>query len=195
MFKRTLTTILAFICFLSISFADDKYSSFRELKKIPSGMNIIHNGSSNTAIVAVHGFYPVYWIEIHHEWVQPFNYLVEKDINTFFYKYDWNECPSIASKGLEKELENLIERYPNIDNWQINQPILIREIYTLLDKVEGVQTVENIEIVNKVGGEYSPYAYDIKGATIKQILYPSLDPSIFEVKNPDIDLFGRVVSL
>jgi len=119
MFKCTLTTILAFICFLSNSFADDKYSSFRELKKIPSGMNIIHNGSSNTAIVAVHGFYPVYWIEIHHEWVQPFNFLVEKDINTFFYKYDWNECPSIVSKGLEKELESLIERYPNIDNWQI----------------------------------------------------------------------------
>ena len=103
--------------------------------------------------------------------------------------------PNFSSTFVLNGCLNELKNYFNIDNWQINQPILIREIYTLLDKVEGVQTVENIEIINKVGGEYSPYAYDIKGATIKQILYPSLDPSIFEVKNPDIDLFGRVVSL
>ena len=47
-------------------------------------MNIIHVGNSKTAIVAVHGFYPFYWVEIHHEWVQPFNYLVKKKIITFF---------------------------------------------------------------------------------------------------------------
>jgi len=119
MFNRTLTTILAFICLSSFSYGDDKYSSFKDLKKIPDGMNVVHNGEGNTAIVALHGFYPVYWIEIHHEWVQPFNYLVKKNINTFFYKYNWNECPSNVSRDFEKELQLLILQYPEIDNWQI----------------------------------------------------------------------------
>jgi hypothetical protein len=88
-----------------------------------------------------------------------------------------------------------LKKYFNRDSWQINQPIFIRDIYTLLDKVEGVQTVESVEFINKVNGEYSPFAYDMDGATIKQIIYPSLDPSIFEVKFPDLDLQGRITTL
>ena len=56
MFNRTLTTILAFICLCSFSYGDDKYTSFKDLKKIPGGMNVVHYGAGNTAIVAVHGF-------------------------------------------------------------------------------------------------------------------------------------------
>ena len=119
MFKRTLTTFLAFICILYFLSADDKYSSFRDLKKIPDGMNIIHKSDGDTAIVAIHGFYPAYWIEIHHEWVQPFNYLVQQNINTFFYKYDWNDCPSNVSNDFKEELKFLLNTNPNITNWQI----------------------------------------------------------------------------
>ena len=42
---------------------------------------------------------------------------------------------------------------------------------------------------------YSPYSYDIKGATISNVIYPSLDPSIFEVKYPNTDIQGRIVNL
>ena len=87
--------------------------------------------------------------------------------------------------------------YFNIDKWQINQPIILRELYINLDKVEGVQTVKNIIISNKAGQSlgYSPYAYDINGATQNQIIYPSLDPSIFEVRYPELDIKGKVVPL
>jgi len=67
----------------------------------------------------------------------------------------------------------------------------------LLDKVEDVQTVKNIQI-KCVSGEnlgYSSYAYDIEGATINDVVYPSLDPMIFEVKYPNTDIKGRVVPL
>ena len=40
---------------------------------------------------------------------------------------------------------------------------------------------------------YSVNAYDVKGATKNKQIYPSLDPSIFEVKYPDRDIRGRVV--
>ena len=96
-------------------------------------------------------------------------------------------------------LNNCIDaliNYFNIDNWQINQPILINNVRNVLDNIEGVQTVKKLEIVNKVGTNenYSEFAYDIKGATIDEVLYPSLDPSIFEIKYPDTDIQGRVVT-
>ena len=88
-----------------------------------------------------------------------------------------------------------LKNYFAIDNWQINQPILLRDLYILLDKIEGVQTVNKVEIVNKVGEDlgYSKYAYDIKAATINNVIYPSLDPSIFEVKYLNTDIIGRCV--
>ncbi len=82
-------------------------------------------------------------------------------------------------------------------NQQFNQPIIHKDIYLLLYKVQGVQTVKNIDIKNKTGVAqgYSDYAYDIESATQSAITYPSIDPMIFEVKYPDVDIKGRVVSL
>ena len=83
------------------------------------------------------------------------------------------------------------------DNFQINQPILLKNLFVKLDNIEGVQTVKNIIITNKAGttSGYSQYAYDISAATQNQVIYPSLDPSIFEVKFPNQDIKGRVVPL
>jgi hypothetical protein len=92
---------------------------------------------------------------------------------------------------------NSLREYFAIDKWSINQPILLRDLYVLLDQIDGVQTVKNVSIVNKVGTNigYSQYAYDIEGATQANVIYPSLDPSVFEVKYPDTDIQGKVVSL
>jgi hypothetical protein len=90
-----------------------------------------------------------------------------------------------------------LQTYFNINNWQINQPILLRDLYILLDRIKGVQSVKNISISNKAGinSGYSQYAYDITGATQNQVIYPSLDPSIFEVRYPNNDIKGKVVPL
>ena len=89
-----------------------------------------------------------------------------------------------------------LQNYFNIDEWQINEPIVMKDLYILLDKIAGVQTVKNISITNKFGSVlgYSEYSYDISGAMLNNIIYPSLDPMIFEVKYPDTDIKGRVVS-
>jgi hypothetical protein len=90
-----------------------------------------------------------------------------------------------------------VKDYFLISKWQINQPILLKDLYLLIDNVDGIQTVQNVEIVNLTGEAlgYSNYAYDAKGATINNVVYPSIDPMIFEVKYPDVDIKGRVVSL
>jgi len=90
-----------------------------------------------------------------------------------------------------------LQTYFNANNWQLNQPIFLRDLYILLDKIKGVQSVKNISISNKAGttSGYSQYAYDITGATQNNVIYPSLDPSIFEVKYPNLDIKGKVVPL
>jgi len=87
-----------------------------------------------------------------------------------------------------------LQNYFNIDKWQINQPIFLRDLFITLDRIEGVQTVNKVDIVNKVGVSlgYSQYAYDIKAATQNNVIYPSLDSSIFEIKNPNTDIKGRI---
>ena len=90
-----------------------------------------------------------------------------------------------------------IQNFFNINKWQINQPIILRDLSTLLDNVNGVQTVNNISISNKAGttSGYSQYAYDVTGALQNGTIFPSIDPMIFEVKYPNTDITGRVVTI
>jgi hypothetical protein len=105
--------------------------------------------------------------------------------------------PEFNSNQVLFDCIEALKTYFRIDNWQINQPIVLRELYILLDKIKGVQTVKNINISNLVGENlgYSPYAYSMSAATVSNVIYPSLDPSIFEVKYPNQDIQGRVVNL
>lgn len=87
-----------------------------------------------------------------------------------------------------------LKNYFKIDNWQINQPIILNEVYNVIGAVRGVQNVEHVRLVNKVGTAmgYSQYAYDFDSALINNVLYPSMDISIFELKYPNSDITGRI---
>ena len=111
-------------------------------------------------------------------------------------EFDVIMLPNFNNRIVLNNCINALQIYFNTDKWQINQPILVNNVKNVLDTVEGVQTIKNMSIVNKSGSDsgYSEYAYDIEGATIDNVLYPSLDPSIFEVRFPNIDIQGRVVT-
>ena len=89
-----------------------------------------------------------------------------------------------------------LKNYFNIKKWQINQPIIISDIKNLIGGVQGVQTVENVFFTNKFDDTkgYSQYRYPIETATRNEVIYPSLDPSIFEIKYPNTDIKGRVTT-
>jgi len=101
-----------------------------------------------------------------------------------------------SNEVLLRCLSVLRDKFSN-DRNQINGPISISNCMTDLDKVEGVQSVVSFDVKNvfDTNAGYSGNVYDIKGATRNNIIYPSLDPSIFEVKYPDTDIKGRVVKL
>jgi hypothetical protein len=103
--------------------------------------------------------------------------------------------PTANSDEVLLKCITVLQNIFDIDKWQINQPILLRNLFVALDQVQGVQTVKSIQIVNKTGSTngYSDYAYDISGATANNVVYPSLDPMIFELKYPNSDIQGKVV--
>ena len=111
--------------------------------------------------------------------------------------FDIIVLPNYNNNEVLTKCINSLNTYFNIDKWQINQPILLSDLFILLDKVEGVQTVKKVKIINKAGEAlgYSAYGYDVEGATVNQVVYPSIDPMIFEIKNPNEDIKGRVVPL
>jgi len=88
-----------------------------------------------------------------------------------------------------------LQTYFNIDNWTFNKPINLSEIELILANVEGVMSAPSVKISNLCGGDgnYSQNRYNIDAATKGKIVYPSLDPSIFEVKYPNKDIKGRAV--
>ena len=86
-----------------------------------------------------------------------------------------------------------LKDYFSIDNWQFNQTINLSEVELLLANVEGVSSVPKVQLTNKCGGNnYSPNSYNIEAATKDKIVYPSLDPCVFEIKFPNQDIKGRV---
>jgi len=88
-----------------------------------------------------------------------------------------------------------VSEFFNIDNWQINQPIVLSDLGYEISLVDGVASVTDIKIVNKfeTSEGYSGNGYDVDTALKNGILYPSLDPSIFELKFPLKDIRGEVV--
>lgn len=88
-----------------------------------------------------------------------------------------------------------LQQYFEIDNWTFNKPINISEIELILANVEGVMSVPSVKISNLCGGDgnYSTNRYNIDEATKGKIVYPSLDPCIFEVKYPNKDIKGRAL--
>ena len=116
----------------------------------------------------------------------------------------------IARRGFNKSEITLrciekVKEFFNIDRWQINQPIVIAELASQISLVDGVGAIvppsednpqkHPVLITNKwqTTDGYSGNVYDINYATKGGIVYPSLDPSMFELKYPDADIEGRAI--
>ena len=86
-----------------------------------------------------------------------------------------------------------IRQFFEIDKWQINQPIEKSDLVYEISLVDGVRSVLDVTFNNKYKTEdgYSGNVYDIKEATRDNVVYPSADPSIFEIKYYQKDIRGR----
>ena len=116
----------------------------------------------------------------------------------------------ITQRGYNKNevLFRAIQQVKNFfatEKWQINQPIVLSDLAYQISLVDGVVSIvppetnnpqKNLIVIeNKhlTADNYSGNVYDIDSASKDGVIYPSLDPSIFELKFPDSDIEGKVV--
>ena len=110
--------------------------------------------------------------------------------------FEISVLPNYNSNEVLLRCINALKSLFDVDKWQINQPIIKSDITTTLANVIGVQSVVNVTLSNKYDSAfgYSGNVYDLSTATKNGVIYPSLDPSIFEIKFPNQDIKGRVVN-
>lgn len=110
--------------------------------------------------------------------------------------FEISVLPNYNSNEVLLKCINALRDLFNVDRWQINQPIIKSDITTTIANIKGVQSVIGVSISNVYDSDfgYSGNVYDLASATKNGVIYPSLDPSIFEVKFPNKDIKGRVVN-
>ena len=103
--------------------------------------------------------------------------------------------PNVNSNEAVLQCVNRLKQLFDNDRMQINGTINISNIVSELDSLSSVQSIARFEITNlfDTNRGYSGNVYDIAAATKNNIIYPSLDPCIFEIKYPNNDIKGRVV--
>jgi hypothetical protein len=113
--------------------------------------------------------------------------------------FDITVASGYSNKEVITNCIDVIKNHFNVEKWQINQPIIISDLSSkLLSNVKGLKSLVKIEIINKYDNNgiiYSKFGYDIPGATKNGNIYPSLDPSIFELRYPNTDIQGRCLAI
>lgn len=105
--------------------------------------------------------------------------------------------PSYNKTTLLRTIILALQEQLNIRNFHINQPIVKSDLINTIFLQKGVIAVDNLTINNLYGTvknrQYSSSTYDIKNNTRNQIVYPP-QGGIFELRYPDANIIGRVVS-
>ena len=85
---------------------DKVKKSGKLIQRLPLGLNEIYYDSSaiDTVIVSVHGYG-----SLGYEWVYPLKSMAESKKKTFYYRWDWNQCPKKAAENLLLDLKTLLK--------------------------------------------------------------------------------------
>jgi len=182
-----------------------------EVKVSPNGMNIVYGELNNPLAINLY----VLSYDKNNHLIRP-NELILKNLKTYLGKYriltdginitnafiinfGINFEVSVFENFNKKEiLINCINELSGMfttDKISIMQPIEMGEIELKLSKVSGVRSVLDVQVKNLTteDGDYSENEYDIEAATVGKTIYPSMDPSIFELKFPEKDIVGRIM--
>jgi len=104
--------------------------------------------------------------------------------------------PRVNKSSVVQEVIVKLKTYFNIFNFQIDQPIPLADLNSIIFNTEGVLAVMNLKLISLTGDykgrSYSDIDFDPTEHTIKGLI---IGPpgSIFEVRYPDFDIIGSAV--
>jgi len=120
----------------------------------------------------------------------------EASVINFKVEFDISVKTGFSNDQVLLNTINRLQSFFRTNNWQINEPINIGDVNSLLYTINGLKTVNNVIFTNLFGENsgYSKFKYNFDAATRNGTIYPSLDPSIFELKYPNTDIIGRITN-
>ena len=96
--------------------------------------------------------------------------------------------PGFNKTQVKIDALKVMKDFFKVENWSLNQPIILDDIRCLLKEVEGVLSISELEIVNKNnitdGQSYSEDSYSIQTNTRNGIIFAP-EKGMFEVKFPN----------
>jgi hypothetical protein len=87
-----------------------------------------------------------------------------------------------------------VKEFFDISKLDFNQPIYLSDLELQIANIDGVRTVSDLLLRNLTddNGNYSNKYYPIQSAIRNKVIFPSVEPSVFEVKFPNQDIRGKV---
>jgi hypothetical protein len=105
--------------------------------------------------------------------------------------------PSYNKTSLLQSIISDIQSQFKVQNFHINQPIVMSDVMSTIFTKNGVISVDIIKFNNLSGTVknkfYSPITFDVNVNTKNKIIYPPVG-GIFEIKYPDINIIGKAIT-
>ena len=89
------------------------------------------------------------------------------------------------------KLKRKLVKFFKINNFQIEQPIVLSDIMSTIMATRGILSFNNLELLSisgeSMGYKYSAHSFNVKASTKKNIVFPPKG-AIFEMKYPAVDI-------
>jgi hypothetical protein len=122
--------------------------------------------------------------------------ILDASISNFTVKFGIMSAPGANKNGVIQNVISRIKDIMSINNFQIDQPILLDDITNVIINTPGVVSLLNLEVSPKTGIDsdrsYSNFYFDYAGSTRNKIIVAPAG-NIFELKYPDSDIIGSAL--
>ena len=119
--------------------------------------------------------------------------ILDASVSNFQIKFGIMSAPGANKNGVIQTVISRIRDIMKIDNFQIDQPILLDDITNVIINTPGVVSLLSLEVLPKTGVDndrtYSDFYFDYAGSTRNKIIVGP-PGNIFELKYPDSDIIG-----
>lgn len=119
--------------------------------------------------------------------------ILDGEVLNVAVRFDVLTKPDINKSEVVANCIKVLKEFFETEKWQINQPINLTSIATLLGGVPGVLSLIDLQIVNRRnnfdGRVYSSNGHNIQANTKNGIIYAK-ENAMFEIRFPNKDIFG-----
>ena len=121
--------------------------------------------------------------------------ILDTQIINLALRYAVNIEVSVNPETVIQRINAALINYFKIENFQIDQPIMIGDIENIIINSRGVLSIASLRFLNRSGTfenrQYSPDGYSPSRNLDRGMLFPPRG-GIFEFRHPNDDIIGRV---